>query len=263
MVLYVCERCGYETYQKCNYRSHLERKNPCKPTIKDVCISEMLEVLNRKVENIGHKCEHCDRVFKSAQSKYQHKKSCKEHDNNKRILELERQVEELKKTKSIINNNTTNIQNNIQINIKDFGNENISYLQKDFLTYCFANKDLYRLIENIHCDKEHPENHNIRVKSQKRKQIETRENEKWVIKDEDEALSDCIKNGYRVLLRHGWKHKNEIIEDELDNNVDEYHSINDWLESVYNNQDQQKPIKRKILLLLLSNQALLLGKDDE
>jgi hypothetical protein len=148
------------------------------------------------------------------------------------------------------------------MNLQDYGHEDLSYLPKTFLSRCFANKDLFGLLQNIHCDKENPQNHNIRIKSQKRNQIETRENNKWMIKNEDEALTECIQNGYRILVRHGYRHKNEIIEDELDDDENEYHSINEWLESVFKNHVAQKPIKRKLLLLFLNNQALLLGKDE-
>lgn len=115
----------------------------------------------------------------------------------------------------------------------------------------------------MHCDHNHPENHNIRIKSQKRNQIETRENNRWLIKDEDDALTECIQNGYRVLVRHGFKNKAKIIQEELDDNEDEYHSIREWLESVYESRTEQKPIKRKLLLLFLNNQALILAEDEE
>lgn len=40
------------------------------------------------------------------------------------------------------------------------------------------NKDILSLIENIHCDKKHPENHNIRIRSLKKNLMETFENNK-------------------------------------------------------------------------------------
>ena len=36
MVLYICERCGYETMRKSNFKSHLNRKKICQPLLEDL-----------------------------------------------------------------------------------------------------------------------------------------------------------------------------------------------------------------------------------
>ena len=43
MVQYVCDRCGYTTKRKSNFRNHLYRKKTCPPLIEDVDI-EMIQV---------------------------------------------------------------------------------------------------------------------------------------------------------------------------------------------------------------------------
>lgn len=295
--MYRCERCGYETIYKSTFSDHLHRKNPCNAIHKDVPLSEMLPLLERKVGS--YKCEGCESVFKNPQAKYQHKKKCASFaqslilvEENKTSVqgmfqELKQENQELKQEIEILKasvgasanvcnagrdmvsnqndnrtiDNSVNDNKTVNVYINDFGNENISYLPKEFLSECFARKDLITLLENIHCDRDHPENHNIRVKSQKRNQIEVREREKWMIKDENEALEEAIKNGYRILVRHGYKHKREIIDDQLEDE-DEYYDIRNWLDEIYESNTERKPIQRKMLLLLLSNQALLLGKDE-
>jgi len=239
-------------------------------TVEDIDNTTLIDELRRKEYNeTTFDCPCCNKQFNNKSSMYRHKKICDKNPTMQleelkiRINEIEAKnklfEEKCKNMANITNNTQINIHNNI--NIRNFGNENISHLPNEFLSWCFANKDIVKLMENIHCDKEHPENHNIRVKSQKRKQIETRENDRWAVKDEDDALAECIENGYRILVRHAWKHKDDIIENELDDEA-EYHSIREWFESLYENHTEQKPIKRKLLLLFLSNQALLLGKDD-
>lgn len=297
---FVCKRCGHEAKTKGNLLQHLRKKKTCRAILEDVNIDTYInELIYKEYNEITYQCEHCNKKFNTYQSRWRHMKICKKIpssnnitntvdnntnstvDNNTKqninidtnentnlyvvIQELRNEIGELKKiqqqlnTYNITTNNTFN--NTININIKDLGRENISYLSTEFLSRCFVNKDIFRLLENIHCDKEHPENHNIRIKSQKRNQIETRENDKWMIKDEDEALTTCIQNGYRILSRHGYQYKKEIIEDELDDDEEEYYNIKEWLDKLYEDTKVQKPIKRKILLLLLSNHALLLGKD--
>lgn len=291
MVQYQCVRCSYKSKSKFNFIKHLQRKNACEPLYKDVSPKDLLSNLQLDNKTGIYKCEHCEKEFHSAQLKYQHKKRCsatipvrcttahlleKIHILDQKIKSLEQTQQQLSvlpgsNSMSVDNSshsqsdNSSSFNNNIITNnnfyLRDFGQENISYLPNEFLNRCFAQKDLVTLLENIHCDREHPENHNIRIRSQKRSQIEVRENNKWMVKDEDEALSDCIKNGYRVLVRHALNNKDDIIEAELDEDECEYHDIRNWLEDVYASNKEQKPIKRKLLLIFVSNQALLLGKD--
>lgn len=269
-----CKRCGHVSSTKSNLLKHLRRKTPCEPTVENVSIVDLLaEVTHREYNEHTWNCEHCERRFNSYQNRWRHMKTCKSVPTpaslTDEIQQLRARIDELEKNRGgnniTNNNNTNNTQNNqnIHIHLRDFGQEDLSYLPNEFLSRCFVEKDIVRLLENIHCDQEHPENQNIRVKSQKRNQIETRENNRWKIKDEDEALTECIQNGYRILVRHGFRKKKEIIEEELDFNEDEYHSIRDWLEGMYNDRKEQKPIKRQLLLLFLNNQALILGKDVE
>ena len=287
---YTCKRCGYCSAAKKNVIQHLNRKNTCVATLQDIPPAELIsELTHRELNEVTFDCRFCEKKFNSQASRSQHHRRCKKREEKLEKLEsayakLLEQNENLQKrletieasnasTKStanngsctinngtIINGGNVNIQNNIVI--KDFGKENVDFLPKEFLTRCFARKDIVCLLENLHCDKEHPENHNVRVKSRKQNLMEIRESNKWVFKDEDETLTELIQNGYRILLWHGRKHKDEIIEDELDGE-EEFHSINDWLEAMYNDKKEQKPIKRKLLLVLLNNRALLLGKDEE
>lgn len=266
MPFYTCKRCGYETsYLQC-MRKHLDRKNPCKSTFSNIPPSVLInEIVQDRYDSV-YKCKHCKKEFTSAQSKYQHSKKCKESKPQigeliSTIEDLRREIENLKKTPRFLNTgDITN--NNIQINIRDFGHENISYLPTDFLTSCFVNKDMVGLLSNLYCDKDHPENHNVRIRSLKRNLIETRVENRWIVQDEDDALTESIRNGYRILVRHAHKHKEEIISEELDSE-NEYYQLKQWLEEVYDSKREQKPIKRKLLLLLLSNQTILLGKDEE
>lgn len=258
-----CNRCGQSFTTKSNLLKHLRKDIECQPTVTTDSRKEQIDELTKKNYNANtYDCSICCKSFNTWQSRSRHYKTCKEKIKQSNVIQ---ECVTLKQGFSGNHNNVSmiNQENNIHIHIRDFGQENISYLPKEFLTSCFAKKDIIRLIENIHCTREHPENHNIRVKSQKRNQIELRENERWMIKDEDEALTECVQNGYRILVRHGFKHKKEIIEDELDDDEAEYHSIRDWLETIHDSNKEQKPLKRKILLLLLSNQALLLGKDED
>ena len=82
---YFCERCGYGTFDKSRFTRHLSRKRPCKPIISqnplralraERGIVEPGAVKKRVLERKTPTCEYCARIFKSAQSKWNHKKRC-------------------------------------------------------------------------------------------------------------------------------------------------------------------------------------------
>ena len=259
MVNYQCKRCGYETVQRANFKKHLERKTKCEGN-EEFSIESMLEELTVKKE--GYTCECCSKTFRTPQLKYQHKLKCKQQNYielQKKIDIIESQLKNAPQAVTTNNINTQNIQN-IQINMKDFGQENTSYLPPTFLSRCFVNKDIVSLIEGIHCDKDHKENHNVRHKSLKHKMMETYVDGRWIVTDSNETLTDLIQNGYRILMKHSRKHKNVIIEEELDDDRDEFERLCDWLEMIYNDRRKQAPIKQKLLVLFFNNQALLLEK---
>ena len=116
------------------------------------------------------------------------------------------------------------------------------------------------LIENIHFDKEHPENHNVKIKSIKQELMETFVDGKWIITDTDDTLNELINKGYRVLNYHSRKNKNDIIDTEM--NEDEYDDVLSWLEKIYEDKKTRKPIKKQLLLLFLNNKTMLLGKEE-
>lgn len=112
MVKYMCQRCGFETQHKNNFRKHLNRKNICLPILKDLTKTQLLELnkleesrqtvkastqcqsnVNPKNKPKGlHVCGYCNKHFSTRQGKYKHmKKFCKVKK------EKEYEVEEMKR----------------------------------------------------------------------------------------------------------------------------------------------------------------------
>lgn len=267
--MYYCERCGYETNVLCNMKTHLKRKTPCKSTNCDVSPAILLESLMKKDACI---CEDCGAEFASTKSKYNHKKlHCNKGVNanlHQVITNLQKEIKELKEGRdgkgSTIINQQNNVGQQININLKDFGQENMDYITKEFLNSCLLSYDIVPLIETIHCDKDHPENHNVRIKSMRYDIMEHYEDGRWIMTDKEETLDELVKKGYRVLKYHSRKHKDELIEDrELDE--DEFEDVVEWLESLYDDKKARKPIKKKLILMFMNNnrvtKTLLLGKE--
>lgn len=280
---HTCPRCNYTTNFFSNYKKHLVRKIPCKPLVSDVSIDELLQQLDARLKrDFKYKCEYCEKTFKTPQTKYQHKQTCKLKVNREYTLEDKVNIlqEEIKTLKSqitvapppsqvahnIITNNDNRVNNNVVnqviINVKSFGQENLTYVEKDkqFLTSCLMSRDIKSLIESIHCDKEHPENHNVRIKSTKQELMETFMDGGWIISDQEETLDELLNKGYRVLKFHSHRNKKDI-KAECDDDDDEYDNLMEWLENVYDDKKLRKPIKRQLLILFMNRRTMLLEKE--
>lgn len=96
MVLYSCPRCGYQTNHKGKFKIHLERKNICAAIHSNMQIEEIKEYCEQESsKKSGYACENCQKVFKTSQSKYQHKQRCKDTIIDKRIKAYAEEVQKL------------------------------------------------------------------------------------------------------------------------------------------------------------------------
>lgn len=183
-----------------------------------------------------YKC-HCGKSFSFNQGLHAHKKKCtsKEFMSEVQILrseneelrkkqeeiefirqqekeEMKRQIEELLdkfsqfQGQSTVNttNNTHNIgtQNNIHIHINAFGKENMDYITNEFMGECV--KKIYNsvpsLIQKIHFDPDHPENHNVKITNKKLPHASVMsEDQQWKLVNKQEAIEDMIDKGYNMI----------------------------------------------------------------
>lgn len=89
MVLYTCFRCGYETKHKCNFITHVNRKNICPPHLCNMEIEIIKKYYNlfsnpkkfiitpskpSKNKNI---CQYCQQEFTRADNLKRHYNRCK------------------------------------------------------------------------------------------------------------------------------------------------------------------------------------------
>lgn len=270
MVTYKCPRCGYSTDQKSHFKNHLSRKNVCEAVLSDVSIDTILAETFIERPKKMYCCEYCIKGFNSPQLKYQHKqrcphmkakqRQCAESEMLTRIEELERKLVECQKQTVITNQtNTQNNNFNILINVRDFAiNENKDYLKPELLLECFRDMDLINVLEEIHFNPDHPENHNVRIKNVKQGLMEYVDNGKWVTNKKDEVLNHLIMNGYRVLHTYFKDNKDEIEDELADEEIDD--SLG-WLKKIYNEDKQlTKELRNDAFLLIMNNKALLLGK---
>ena len=91
--------------------------------------------------------------------------------------------------------------NNIQININNYGNENLDYLTTDFISNLIKipYKAVPKLIKHIHFNPEHPENHNIKIPNKKQKFALTHKDGKWEYRNKNELIEDIVDTSYNML----------------------------------------------------------------
>ena len=269
MEVYNCQRCGYETNDRANVLKHFNRKIPCDPILGD----------NDK----DFKCKFCEKPFKVMNSVYRHSKKCSKNPDN---IDLKDEVKKLKSivknqekmidalskgnstTNNTINNTNTNSNNinktinntlnqasHIHLHLNNFGNENFKAIPDSYIRDISIDPRYDSLFENMHCDKDYPENHNIRIKSSKRRLLEIFKDNQWQVTP--------FKNGFEAIIlkltsifqgyfrKHGdWAHE-DMTDEEINSVLDDLDEIGK-LEPKY-----VKPIIEQFVAILETNRDML------
>lgn len=79
-------------------------------------------------------------------------------------------------------------------------------------------------IKGMHCEREEPENHNIRVRSEKAGSAEVWDAVAgvWLRISKTQACEDLIRQAYRAITSNAEKRKALIIDDDYDGNEDDF-----------------------------------------
>jgi hypothetical protein len=223
-------------------------------------------------------CSICNKEFFSRSGRSRHQEKChtpaiietiqQQYDTLHKELETIKQQLILPSASNVIingglNNNNVQTNNNVVININSFGQERISHIidDKEFLTTCLMGKSISRLIENIYCDKEHPENRNVRIKNRNDKLAEIHMDGEWVVIDQNEALQTLLDKGYTILKIHSRRPKETIMEEWGDDDPESLEDAINWIDRVGRDDEKTtRPLLRDILILLIKNKSYILGK---
>lgn len=258
-----CERCGSQFNTRSSLIRHLKRLNECKPTLNNITAKDILKKIEKPKLTEGYQCECCKKFFNSSQGKYQHKKFCKgkktKDDISSKIEELEKEIFDLKnnnvKIHTVNNNNNTNNNTvyNIQINnLKPFGSENMGPLDESTIGDLFLNLDIPELLKILHCNPDYPENHNIRIKSIKRKAIEIYRGNKWDVVTFVNGLSEYLKQGRKIFFDY-YKNNKNTVKDEMTSE-----ELEDILKTLREIDSIEKEVFSKVLKRYYNDLALML-----
>jgi len=283
---YKCERCGYSTGHKQCIIRHLERTNVCSPVLSDRSRETLLETFKKDKKDARFECPHCNKKFNHSSNLSAHKRICKARTSfEEQIMNDMNTVKEFManvkagtvgipsspmgatnntvNTNTTNNNNTTNdnrITNNIQqnnvinVNIRNFDSENMEALPKQLLETLFLELKFRELIENLHCDPDFPENHNVRIKSIKRNVMEIYRNNKWDVVTFVNGLNELLLQAQRIFRDYYRKNRDKILEEDMDER--DLRDIIMQLDSIEKlNEEDIRPIRKDIEALLESHRA--------
>ena len=198
-------------------------------------------------------CKYCNKSLKHRQSKYNHElKYCKNRHKsvvlpikNKDLSEqnyikaLENQIYQLcqekdeyrkqmdklitktdKERKDLIDKVGVT---NIQININNYGKENLEYLTNEYVGQLLKlpYNAVPQLLKHIHFNPKHPENHNIKIPNKKHKFALIRKGDKWEYRNKKNIIEDMVDTGYNILDCHMDNNKT-IVSDKKKQNFSEF-----------------------------------------
>ena len=201
---------------KIKCKSNVSQLINCKSNVSQNVIKCKLNISKNEIKCKAEKlkifkCKYCNKCFKHRQSKYNHEKYKRCKINSINITKLTEEIELLKeRNKNLINRleqniqmtNTTNIENQqINIHINNYGNENLDYITKDFITRILKGPyvAVQKLIKHIHFNPQHPENSNIKITNKKLPFASVYKNNKWEVRNKKEVIEDIVDKSYNIL----------------------------------------------------------------
>ena len=249
---------------------------PCDMTFSsNKCLQQHMKC-NRHIERIKQsdnprfECSVCGKKYTIRQSLHAHKKTCVvvydapsiqeilelKMDELKQAFEIERQEMKsqiailLDKHAGTVTNNTNHIETqNINIHINSFGNENTDYIDDKAILACIGRvyKSIPSLLEKIHFDPKHPENHNIKITNKKLPYASIMgNNQKWKTVDRKDAIETMVLNGYNMLDEKYTENKEKIPVSKQQN----FEGFQSKFES--EDKDLLKQIKTEVDMLVLN-----------
>ena len=130
-------------------------------------------------------------------------------------------------------------QQNNQINLNNFGNEDVSHLTDKFMQRLLSIPyvGVQKLIEKVHFNKKKPENKNIALTNKKEKMIKIFKNNKWKYKNREEIMDELINTNYTRI--------DDFYLEKGKDNLNNKHN-NKYLEFQEKFEDQDKDLHEKI-----------------
>jgi hypothetical protein len=228
MPTYICPRCNYETKRLSSFQIHLNRKDVCEARNENVPIEELRGRYNDdgNTQCVVHCCEHCDKQYTSKSAWLYHLSKCTKKPSlqtilNDEIAQKDKIIadlrEENKRLTDIVaqsNNTVTNTSitnNNLHIHINNFGHENTDYITRELALECLDKEEfgINRMINEIYFNKDHEENHNVRLLSLKHAIVEVFHDPNWISKGLFDTINAMINNSKDEIFKEAFNQQDK------------------------------------------------------
>ena len=144
-----------------------------------------------------------------------------------------------------IGNQTTN-----QINLNNFGEEDLSHISDNFKMQMLKLPygGIQQMIEKVHFSKKKPENRNIALTNKREKMIKVLNKTKWRYQDKDYTIEDLIKRNYNRLDEYYLEVAKNLM---IDRHIRRY----EVFQKKFDTQDEElmKRLKKETEMILLSD----------
>jgi len=100
--------------------------------------------------------------------------------------------------------NNISVGNNRNIVYNNFGKESLDHIMDEFKVLCIMGKTagVRNMVKQIHLHPDHPENNDVRIKSNKSNLMEQFSDGAWRPCDKNNTLDAIIRNIFRVVHKH-------------------------------------------------------------
>ena len=209
---WVCPRCHYETHKTSAVKDHLTQRNkPCSCKFSTEDRNAILDAfVNRKF-----RCRFCKHAYSGQKCLLKHENVCslKEtlSDMQSTIQQMTEKIHNLEQINldtqsqsrnTTINNNTTTNNININININNFGSESREHITNEIWQQCLEQLRVNALVESVYFNPDHPENHTIKLKSEKKKRVLLHQDGKWVEGDMNSSIDTIMHRENSALSKY-------------------------------------------------------------
>ena len=163
-------------------------------------------------------------------------------------MKLEKEKMKFEMEKLLDRIGDTHIQNQqINIHINNYGRENTDYISNDFVQKLLhmPYTAVPKILEDIHFNPKHPENHNIRITNRKLPFATIWKDNKWELRNKKEVLTDMVDKGFNIL------DNKYCYNTDLDINRKK---VVENFQDKYNYQDKElmKSLKKDVEILLIN-----------
>ena len=163
------------------------------------------------------RCQFCNKKFSRLKNRYRHQKHhCKvrkslqkyKHEDDEpknfedEIKALKKEIRDLKSFPTINVEKQQNIGRQQNIIINNYRSENIDYITERVVETIIKRgpyASIPRLLETIHFNKKHPENHNLAITNVKSKFAHIRTNNTWQVKFLNELLEELVNTKFNII----------------------------------------------------------------